>query len=155
VRDGGGCGPVVQGIDDDPVRPLRFVGARSAQELAERRGEAVEGLEQEVELVGGDAVGGLGAVGEAVHTRERQRHEADALRRGGAQRGEAGDVARRGDEGHEVAAQRQALGQLQVRMQVTEGEPREDYDAQRQLRRGRRPGSSVHDGSEVLELDFF
>ena len=36
---------------------------------------AVEGLEEERELVVGDAVGGLGAVGEPLYARERQRHE--------------------------------------------------------------------------------
>ena len=44
---------------------------------------AVEGLEEERELVVGDAVGGLCAVGEPLYARERQRHEVDARRRGG------------------------------------------------------------------------
>ena len=44
---------------------------------------AIEGLEEERELVVGDAVGGLGAVGEPLYARERQRHEVDARRRGG------------------------------------------------------------------------
>jgi hypothetical protein len=134
--DGGGGGPAVEAVDDDPVRPLALVGAGRAQELGEGRGEAVEGLEQELKLVVGDAVSGLGAVGEAVDARERERHEVDAQRRGGAQRREAGDVARRGDEGHAVAPKRQPLGELQVRKQVAEPEPREDHEAQRRRGRG-------------------
>jgi hypothetical protein len=137
VLDGGGGGPVVEGVEDDPVRPPALVGAAPAQELREGRGEAVEGLEQQLELVVGDAVGGLGAVGEAVDARERERHDVDARRGGGAQRREAGDVARRGDEGHAVAPQRQPLRELQVREQVAEPEPREDHKAQRRRGRGR------------------
>jgi hypothetical protein len=136
----GGCGgPVVEGVGDDPVRPPGLIGARGGQELREGRGEAVEGLPERLALVGGDVVGGLGAIGEAVDVRQREHDEVNARRRGGAQRREAGKVARRGDVGNEMATRRQALGELQVREKVAEREPRDDHDAQR---RGR--GHGVH-----------
>ena len=114
-------------------------GRERRHELREGRGEAVEGLPVEFAVVVGHVVGGLGAVGEAVDARERERDEVHARRRGGAQRREAGEVARRGDVGHAVAPLGEPLGELQVREQVAEREPRDDHDAQR---RGR--GVGVH-----------
>ena len=75
---------MVEAVDDEPVGPPVPVGARGGQELGEGRGEAVEGLEEEPKLVVGDAVCGLGAFGVPLDARERQRHELDARRRGGA-----------------------------------------------------------------------
>ena len=136
----GGGGPVVEAVDDEPVGPPVPVGARGGQELSEGRGEAVQGLEEEPKLVVGDAVGGLGAFGVPLDARERQRHELDARRRGGAQRREAGNGARRGDEGQAVAPRRQALGELQERERVAERQPRAEHDAQRPRPRPRRRG---------------
>ena len=136
---------MVVAVDDEAVGPPVPVGARGGQELSEGRGEAVQGLEEEPKLVVGDVVGRLGAVGEPLDSRERQRHELDARRRGGAQRREAGNGARRGDERHAVAPRRQPLGELQAREQVAEREPREDHDAQRPRAWG--PGFHDHDGA--------
>jgi hypothetical protein len=112
VVEGGGGGPVVEGVGDDPVRPRGLVGARGGQELREGRGEAVEGLKVELPHFVGEVVTGLGAIRETFDARERESNEVDAGRRGGAQRREAGDVARRGDVGDAVAPRRQPLGEL-------------------------------------------
>ena len=122
---GGGGGPVVEAVGDDPVRPRGLVGARGGQELGEGRGQVVEGLPVELPVLAGDVVRGLGAVGEPLDARKRERDEVHERRRGGAQRREAGEVARRGDVGNAVAARRQPLGELQVREQVAEREPRD------------------------------
>ena len=134
---GSGGGPVVERVGEDPVGPvaaLAGAGARGVEVLRERRGEAVEGLPERLEPVAGDVVGGLGAVGEALDARERERHEVDGP--GVAPRREAREVARRGDVGHAVAPRRQALGELQEREQVAERQPRAEHDAQRPRQRG-------------------
>ncbi|WVZ53746.1 hypothetical protein U9M48_004647 [Paspalum notatum var. saurae] len=83
VLGGGGGDPVVEGVGEDPVGPGTVVGAGGGQERGEGRGEAVEGGEEERELVVGHGVGGLGAVGEPVDARERERHAVHARRGGG------------------------------------------------------------------------
>uniref|UniRef100_A0A8R7UKL5 Uncharacterized protein n=1 Tax=Triticum urartu TaxID=4572 RepID=A0A8R7UKL5_TRIUA len=75
--------------------------------------------------------------GLSVNAGQRERDEVHARGRGGAQRWEAREVARRGDVGHAVAALGESLGELQVREQVAEREPRDDHYAQR---RGCRSG---------------
>jgi hypothetical protein len=122
---------VVEHVDDDPVRPGALVGARGAQELGEGRGEAVEALPEELELILGNVVSGLGALGEAFDARERQGSELEQRRGVGAHGRQARDVARRGDEGHAVAPRRQALSEVQEREQVPECEPWADHQVQR------------------------
>ncbi|BAF12923.1 Os03g0702400 [Oryza sativa Japonica Group] len=120
-------------IGENPIRPLA-AGARGVEERGERRGEPVERLPVKLELVERDVAGGLGAVGEPVDARQWERHEVDELCQLGANRREAGEVARGGDEGHAVAARGEALGEVKAGEQVAEGEPREDDDVQRRLR---------------------
>ncbi|EEE59766.1 hypothetical protein OsJ_12256 [Oryza sativa Japonica Group] len=101
-------------IGENPIRPLA-AGARGVEERGERRGEPVERLPVKLELVERDVAGGLGAVGEPVDARQWERHEVDELCQLGANRREAGEVARGGDEGHAVAARGEALGRGQGR----------------------------------------
>ena len=124
--------PVVDKIGDDPVGPppgsTIHRRARGVEERRERRGEAVEGLPVELELVVWHVAGGLGAVREAVDARERQRDELDERRQRGRHGRESLEVARRGNERHAVTARGQTLSELEAGKQVAESEPREDDD---------------------------
>ena len=126
-------------VEDDPVRPpavaLPAGGAGLREEGRDGAGEAVEGHLEELHLLRRDVVRELGAVREPVHGRQGQGDEADA--RGelpaGNRRPEPGDVPRGGDEGDEVPAPRQLLGELEERHDVAEGEPWEHHDVKRRF----------------------
>lgn len=121
---------MVDEVGNDPIGLPAAIRrrARGVEERRERRREAVESLPVEFEPIVWYVAGGLGAVREAIDSRERQRDEVDEARQRGVHRREAGEVVRRGDERHAVAASGQALRELEAGEQVAEGEPREDDD---------------------------
>jgi hypothetical protein len=119
----------VEAVEEHPVH-LVAAGVGGVEEGREGRREPVQGLSVELGHSGRDVGGGLDALGEAVDARERERHEVEERGRRGGDRAEPGEDARRGDEGHALAARGQALGELVAGEQVPEGEPREDGDVQ-------------------------
>ncbi|KAK8459120.1 hypothetical protein SEVIR_2G078650v4 [Setaria viridis] len=129
---GDGREPVVLEVDDDSVRPpaAPFPGllpAGRGEETGERRGEAIEGDLEQLDLLRRDIGRSFRAVPEAVDGRQWQGHEADVrgeLRRDGPG---PGDVPRGGEEGDDVAAPRQLLGELEEGDDVAEGEPWEHH----------------------------
>jgi hypothetical protein len=55
----------MEAVDHEQVHLAVVGGAGGVEERGEGRGEAVEGLVEQVQLPGWDVTGGLGAVGEA------------------------------------------------------------------------------------------
>jgi hypothetical protein len=121
---------VMEHVDDDPVKSGALVGARDALELGEGRGEAVEAIPEELELVLGNIVSGLGTLGEAFDARERQGSELKQQCGVRAHEQEARDVAQHGDERHMVAPRRQVLSEVQEWEQVPKREPWADHQVQ-------------------------
>jgi hypothetical protein len=109
-----------------------------SQELVERRPEQLRGVEESGEAIEGDDLEVLGVGWQAmVRRRERQLGEADG--RSGRQRApEAGDVARRADDGDLETALAaaatlpealEALGQVEERDEVALRQEREEQEA--------------------------
>ena len=66
-----------------------------------------------------------------IHERQGQWHEPDARPNVGGDRPQLGEVPRGTDEGDEVAALGELLGELEEGDDVAEGEPWEHHDVQR------------------------